>query len=111
MGMTVSGLGSSGLDVDTLVTQLMAAERQPQDQLSTKKTSVLSQQTAWGSISTEMTKLQDAINAVKTPTAFNSSTVTASDASALSATADGTATVASVTLQVQSLAAAQQQAS
>ncbi len=110
-GLTVSGLGSSGIDVNSVVSQLMAIERAPQDALNTKKTSVLTRGTTWSSITTQLTSLQSAVDAVKTPASFNSASATSSDSSVLTATASGTAAAGSVTLQVQSLAAAQQRAS
>jgi flagellar hook-associated protein 2 len=111
MGLSVSGLGSSGIDVSSLVSQLMSIERAPQDRLSAQKTSSLSRSTTWGSISTQLTQLQAAVDAVKTPSAVKTSTVTASDPSVMTATATGAAAASSVTLRVTSLAAAQQQAS
>lgn len=110
-GMTVSGLGSSGIDVSSLVSQLMDAERQPQNELSAKKTTVLTKGTTWSSITTQLASLQSAVQAAQTPAAFNSSTASASDATVMSATATGSAATGSVTLQVQSLAAAEQRAS
>lgn len=111
MGLTVSGLGSSGIDVSSLVSQLMNIERAPQDRLSAQKTTSLSRSTTWGSISTQLSQLQATVDAVKTPTAVKTSTAVASDPSVLSATATGAAAASSVTLRVTSLAAAQQQAS
>jgi flagellar hook-associated protein 2 len=110
-GLTVSGLGSSGIDVNSVVNQLMAIERAPQDSLSAKKTAVLTRGTTWSSVTTQLTSLQAAVEAVKTPASFNSAGATSSDSSVLTATAGGTAAPSSVTLQVQSLAAAQQRAS
>jgi flagellar hook-associated protein 2 len=110
-GMTVSGLGSSGIDVSSLVSQLMDAERQPQNELSAKKTATLTKGTTWSSVNTQLASLQAAVQAAQTPAAFNSSTATASDATVMSATASGSAATGSVTLQVQSIAAAEQRAS
>src|SRR3954454_18152995 len=110
-GMTVSGLGSSGIDVSSLVSQLMEVEKQPQNELSAKKTATLTKGTTWSSINTQLATLQAAVQAAQTPTAFNNSTATASDATVMSATASGGAATGSVTLQVQSLAAAEQRAS
>lgn len=110
-GLTVSGLGSSGIDVSSVVTQLMAIERAPQDALSAKKTATLTRGTTWSSINTQLASLQSAVQAVQTPAQFNSSSTTASDPSVLGATATGSAATGSVTLQVRSLAAAEQQAS
>jgi flagellar hook-associated protein 2 len=109
--LTVSGLSSSGIDVSSIVSQLMAVEKQPQDALQTKKTAEIAKGTTWASITTQLTSLQAAVQAVQTPTAFNTSTVTSSDSSVLTATASGSASAGSVSLQVQSLAAAEQRAS
>src|SRR5205085_1672463 len=65
--LTVSGLGSSGIDVSSVVSQLMAIERAPQDALSAKKTDTLTRGTTWSSITTQLTSLQAAVQAVQTP--------------------------------------------
>jgi flagellar hook-associated protein 2 len=111
MGLSVSGLSSSGIDVASLVSQLMTVEKAPQDALSTKKTAALTQGTAWASVNTQLTVLQSAVAAMSTPAALNSSTTSTSDSSVLSATASGSASASSISLRVTSLAAAEQSAS
>ncbi|NTV09683.1 MAG: flagellar filament capping protein FliD [Zoogloea sp.] len=101
--ITAAGVGS-GLDVTTLVSQLMAVERQPIDTLNTKITSYNSQLSAYGQVKGALSALQTAADAISTPAKFSAFTTTVSDTSVFSATTGVGATAGSYAVKVQQLA-------
>ncbi len=117
---SISGSGSisspgigSGIDVNSLVSQLISAERAPQDtQLSNQSSAINGRIAAYSSIQTALTNLQTAEQALQGSTgAFNSFTATSSDSSIFSATASSSAVAGSYTVEVDSLATANKLAS
>ena len=58
--LSVGGLGS-GIDVSGIVSQLMEIERQPLKALDTKEASVQARISAFGSIKSSLSTLQNAI--------------------------------------------------
>jgi flagellar hook-associated protein 2 len=106
--MQVSGLSSSGIDVASIVSQLMQVEAIPQQQLMQNKISALSTQTSWSSLNTTLATLGDAVTALATPAAASASTATSSDSSRATITANGTAAPQNATFQIKQLASAQQ---
>lgn len=63
---SISGLGS-GLDVESIISQLMAVERLPEQRYTTLKTQAQGRQTAWQGISTQLAALDAAAQALSTP--------------------------------------------
>ena len=58
---SLSSLGvGSGLDAETIVTKLVALEKQPADTLTTKNTKLQTQVSTWGKIQSNFSALQDA---------------------------------------------------
>src|SRR3954468_2384898 len=106
--MQVSGISSSGIDVASIVNQLMSVEAIPQQQLIQKKISALSTQTSWSSLTTSLATLGDALDALKTPAAASATTATSSDTSRATITATGSAAPQNATFQIAQLASAQQ---
>jgi flagellar hook-associated protein 2 len=106
--MQVSGLSSSGIDVASIVNQLMQVEAIPQQQLMQKKITALSTQTSWSSLNTALSTLGDAVNALSTPAAASATTASSSDTARATITANGTAAPQNATFQISSLASAQQ---
>lgn len=101
--ITSAGLGS-GIDVESLVTKLMALERAPIEQLQTKETSVKTQLSAYGTLKSSLSALQDAATALQTREQFASNTANVADATIASATVDSTVTAGSYSLEVAKLA-------
>ncbi|MCU1389655.1 MAG: flagellar hook-associated protein 2 [Ilumatobacteraceae bacterium] len=96
------------IDTDSIVTQLMAVERKPQDLLKTRITALQTRQNAWQAIADKLTALQtasealtglDSLSSLRTVSSSNTGNVT------VRATGSGAATTAS--LEVLGLAAAQ----
>jgi flagellar hook-associated protein 2 len=117
MSTSISGVGSissaglgSGLDVNSIVTQLMAVERRPLAQLQSAATGLKAQVSTFGKVQSYFSALQDKSNALISSTLWNGTTATSGDTSAVtvSTSASGAAAAAgSYAVNVQSLASAQ----
>jgi flagellar hook-associated protein 2 len=101
--ITSAGLGS-GIDVESLVTKLVALERAPIEQLQTKEASVKTQLSAYGTLKSTLSALQDAAEALQTQDKFASNTANVADATIAGVTVDSTATAGSYSLEVAKLA-------
>lgn len=109
---TISSPGiGSGLDVQSIVSQLVALEKAPLNQLKTQATSIQSRISAYGTITAQITALSDAANKLGTSSGWNSVLATSSNASAVGVTAASGAPATSLTMEVQQLAKAQSVAS
>lgn len=110
---SISALGTgSGLDLSTLLTNLVAAERAPQQKIITQRqTAVSTTVSALGALKSAASTLQDAFEALKDVKAFNARTATSSNKDLFTATADGTADVGSYAVGVLNLASANKIAS
>lgn len=105
----MSSVGSvgSGLDIQGLVSQLVAAERAPQAQrLSRIETSARAQLSSLGNISSVLAQLKSAATAFSTASGFGARTVSLSNANYLSATAGPQAQQGSYEIEVVNLARA-----
>lgn len=78
-GISLSGLGS-GLDTQTIITQLMQIEARPQTLLTQRKTAVQAQLDAWGAIQTSMSKLSDTAKGLADDGGWSSLSTSTSDA-------------------------------
>ena len=108
---TVSSAGiGSGLDVNSIITQLMAVEKQPLNTLQTKASTIQSTVSAYGAIKSSVSTLNDLATKLASATTWAQTTVASSNTSAVTATASG-ATPGSYSVQVQSLASVQTLAS
>ncbi len=104
------GIGS-GLDVRSMVAQLMAIERQPLAalQASTKRTQ--DQLSAYGKLQSAMTAVRDAARKLQSADTWTATAINNPSPAALTATADGSAPPGSYAVSVSKLAAAQTLAS
>lgn len=103
---SIGGVGS-GLDIQGLVSQLVAAERAPQAQrLSRIESSARAQLSSLGNISSVLAQLKTAASAFNTASGFGARTVSLSNANYLSATAGPQAQQGSYEIEVVSLARA-----
>lgn len=103
MSIQATGIGS-GLDVESIVTQLMAIERQPIDRLSSKKTLVDAQVSAYGSLKSKISTFQTAMAGLSSASKFQVFTGQSNDESLFTATADSNASVGSYNVNVVELA-------
>jgi flagellar hook-associated protein 2 len=106
-GSIISGLGA-GIDLQSIVAQLMNAERAPEQKMSALRLSSLAAQSAWSDIGAKLSALQSAAKALDTTTAAKGATATSSDTTTLAATATAGAIPGTTPVTVTKLAAAQQ---
>src|SRR5579871_5863393 len=79
---SAAAAGGSVIDVNSLVSQLVAATRAPQDSVIASKTqAVTTQITALGTLKGALSTFQTALAALDTPSAFNAETANTSDSS------------------------------
>jgi flagellar hook-associated protein 2 len=103
---TVSSTGlGSGLDINSIVKQLVGAEGTPQQTLlSDKQTRIQTQISAYGQLQAGISGLQAALAELSTPQQFEGTTVTVGDPTVASATTNSSATAGSYNLLVKQLA-------
>ena len=104
--LTTTGLGSA-LDINSLVTKLMAVEQQPLTLLQTQEAAAQAKITAYGSLKGAVAGLQTAAQTLANPATFSAQTATVGNASVATASANGTADLGAHTLEVTTLAQAQ----
>lgn len=100
------GIGS-GLDVNGIVSQLMALERRPIQQLQSSSSRYETQLSAFGKLQSVMTTLRDAARKLTEASNWSPSTVVSSVPLAVSATSSGDTPPGSYSVSVSRLAAAQ----
>jgi flagellar hook-associated protein 2 len=100
------GIGS-GLDIQSIVTQLVSADGAPeQSRLTRKSTAVATEISALGSLKGALSTFQTALLPLKTAGAFKAIKATSEDTTVFSASADSTAAGGTYDVQVQRLATA-----
>jgi flagellar hook-associated protein 2 len=96
---------TSGIDVGTVVSELMQVERQPEAVLQQQQSTIASQTSALTTINGQMTTLYDSVNALKDFTGvFTQNAAASSDDALVSASADSTAVAGTHTVVVSKLA-------
>ncbi|MEH3023246.1 MAG: flagellar filament capping protein FliD [Pseudomonas oryzihabitans] len=101
----ISGIGGSGLDIDSIVSKMVAAEKAPkQDQLSATQSKATAQLTAVGSLKSAISDFQTALTTLNSPTSFQARAVTLSKSDYLTATASPSASIGSYQVEVTRLA-------
>src|SRR5512143_2099500 len=105
---TISSPGiGSGLDVNSIVTQLVAIERQPITQLQTQASALQTKLSAFGKVQSYLSTLRDAAAALTSPSTWSQTTGTSSDTSSVSVTTDASNRPGNYSVQVTQLAQAQ----
>jgi flagellar hook-associated protein 2 len=109
---TISSPGiGSGLDVQSIVSQLVAIEKAPLTQLQKQVSTFQSKLSSYGTIKSQVSTLGDAAEKLATSTGWDAVKASSSDPSAIGVTASKGAPTTSLTMQVQQLAKAQSTAS
>ncbi len=103
--ISAPGVGS-GLDVGSIVDQLMALERRPLNRLESSKQDLQVQLSAFGTLKSSLASFQTALSDLKTLNAFEVYQAVSADETAFTATSDSTAATGSTDIQVISLAEA-----
>lgn len=99
------GVGS-GLDVNSIVQQLMAIESRPLDQLQADRSDLETQLSAYGRLKSSLSTFQGALSDLKTVDAFTVFKATSGDESAFTATANSSAAPTRMNVRVTNLAEA-----
>ena len=109
---TISSPGiGSGLDVQSIVSQLVALEKAPLKQLQTQATSFQTKLSTYGTIKSQFSALGDAAAKLASPSGWSSVIATSSNSAAIGVTVAAGAPATSLTMAVQQLAKAQSTAS
>ncbi len=104
---TISSAGiGSGLDVKSIITQLMAIEQQPKDQLAAAATKIQTQISEVGKVTSALSTLRDLSSKLSSNTFWNQTTASSSS-SAVTVTSSSTALPANYSVEVQQLASSQ----
>ena len=103
----------SGLDTGSLITGLLSIDQAQITAVTQKETSVQAQQTAYQQVEANLLTLQGDIGKLNAPTngVFQAQTATSSNTNVLTAAASSNAAIGVYSLEVNSLAQAQEQAS
>ena len=109
--MSSPGIGTNGLDVKNIISQLVALEKRPLDNLKLQAATVTTKISAYGQIKSMVSALADATSKLTSVTGWNGVTTSSSDSKYVSATAIGGTLPTSFSVEVQSLAKAQATAS
>ena len=105
------GVGTNGLDVKNIISQLVALEKKPLDTLKVQAATVNTKISAFGQIKSLVSTLSDAAGKLTSLTGWNGVSTTSSDPKFVSATAIGGTLPTTFSVEVQSLAKAQATAS
>ncbi len=105
---TISSPGiGSGLDINSIITQLVAVERVPLNKLQTEATSLQAKLSTYGKVQSGLSALRDAASALTRSDTWGQTVGTTSDAAAVAVTTSVATKPGNYTLEVQRLAAAQ----
>lgn len=106
--MAISSLGlGSGIDANSIVSQLGAIERQPLQQLKSKATTLQSQLSLYGKIKSQASTLGDAAADLMLSSAWSAPKATSSNTNAVGVSVNTGAAAASVSLEVTTMARSQ----
>jgi flagellar hook-associated protein 2 len=106
MGLSSAGIGS-GLDVTSIVSQLMAAAQAPMTTLTSKQSSNKAQMSAYGTLSSGLATFQTTLKTLANASNLQAVTTTPDDSALLSATGGAGAIPGSYAVEVSQLAQAQ----
>jgi flagellar hook-associated protein 2 len=101
-----AGIGS-GLDVNGIVTQLMAIEKQPLTQMQSVAGKLNDKLSSYGKIQSYVSSLRDAASRLTAPANWAQTSAISADASVVSASTGSAATAGAYSIQVQGLASSQ----
>ena len=101
--ISAPGIGS-GLDINSIITQLMAVERQPLNKLDIKQKKFESQLSAYGQVKSALSTFQSSVNALSSLDKFRVYTAKTTDDTVLTATSSSSAAPASYQIEVSQLA-------
>lgn len=102
--ITASGIGS-GLDINSIVSQLVSAERAPtENRLNSKESLIQARLSAFGSLKSALTNFQSSLSTLKNADNYTKRSATISDSTVFSATTSASAAPGSYSVKVEQLA-------
>jgi flagellar hook-associated protein 2 len=104
--ITSAGIGS-GLNVNAIISSLMAVESQPLTALQSKATTLQTDLSAFGQVQSLVSSLQDAAKTLMDPSSFNLTNTSSTNSSSVSATTTNGAVPGAYSVSVSSLSAGQ----
>jgi len=104
----ITGITAGAVDVNSIVTQLMAVAHKPIDNLNTKSASYQTQLSVFGGVKSSLSSFESAVKNLTGTGSFQAFTVNSSDTSTLTASAGATAVPGNYAIEVSSLAQSQQ---
>jgi flagellar hook-associated protein 2 len=108
---TISSIGiGSGLDIESVITQLVAVERAPVTKLQTEVSALQTKLSTYGKLQSGMASLRDAALALTRASTWNATVGSSSDATAVAATTSASTLPGSYSIEVQRLASVQSNA-
>lgn len=110
MAISAPGVGS-GLDIQGIVSQLVALEQRPLQQLQQRASSLQTQLSAFGQLKSQLANLQDQMARLVNPTTWSTLSVTSSNSAAVSGSLKPGATASRFSVEVSQLARSQAAAS
>ena len=110
MGLSSAGIGS-GLDVETIVSKLVALEKQPLNRLQTVASSIQSKISIFSQVKSLMSTLSDAASKLSQNSSWSAMVATSSNVGAVQVSVSGAASATSFSVGVAQLARAQSVAS
>ena len=105
-----AGIGS-GLDVESIITQMMAIERKPIDKLELQAASIETKISAYGELQSMVSAFRDAALALTQPGTWSATTGSSVDSNSVGVATSDSAAPGSYAIEVQQLAKAQSAAS
>jgi len=109
--ITSLGIGTNGLDLESLLSKQVAAESLPISALQTQTQTLQTKLSAYGQVQSSLSTLQTALQALTSPSTWNSVVANSSDTSSVSVSATDGASAGSVSVSITKLATAQTLAS
>ncbi|KQY86504.1 flagellar filament capping protein FliD [Pelomonas sp. Root1444] len=104
--ITSAGIGS-GLDIESLVSKLVSAERTPITQLTKKTEGLKTELSAFGKVQSSLATLRDAAAKLTSPSTWGGTLATSSDPTSVSVSAGTGASIGNVSIEVSKLAQSQ----
>jgi flagellar hook-associated protein 2 len=104
--ITSAGIGS-GLDIESLVSKLVSAERTPITQLAQKTEGLKTELSAFGKVQSTLATLRDAAAKLTSPSTWGGTLATSSDPTSVSVSAGAGAAIGNVSIEVSKLAQSQ----
>lgn len=102
---TISSAGiGSGLDVQSIVSKLIALEKQPLTQLQSRGSTLSTKISSWGTVKSQLSSLQDAARALTTSSNWSSRSFTSSNATAVTGSVTSSAAAGAYSVNVTALA-------